>query len=316
MIAESVMRRYVNVLDRFTEYSGRLLAWLTLGMGLLTGLIVLLRYGFGIGSIAAQEAVMYMHGSLFLLGASYALKVGAHVRVDIFYRNFSARTRSWIDSLGGIIFLLPLCACSSSSAALDYVSASWAVRETSAEPGGIPAVYSSLKSLLPLMAINLALQAVAEVLRNALVLVQGVGQSSGISSPSTYFLAVCLFLMLGIPGRLHARGDGTGLRHRGSAHWQAFSTQASSSALPARIFGTVNNSTLIAVPLFILMGTILEKSRVAEELLDSMARLLGSCARRPRCFRGRRRNVSRGQHRYCRRYRRDDGASLAAEHVA
>ncbi len=48
------------------------------------------------------------------------------------------------------------------------------------------------------------------------------------------------------------------------------------SALPARIFGTVNNSTLIAVPLFILMGTILEKSRVAEELLDSMARLLGS----------------------------------------
>jgi tripartite ATP-independent transporter DctM subunit len=48
------------------------------------------------------------------------------------------------------------------------------------------------------------------------------------------------------------------------------------SALPARIFGTVNNSTLIAVPLFILMGTILEKSRVAEELLDNMARLFGS----------------------------------------
>jgi tripartite ATP-independent transporter DctM subunit len=48
------------------------------------------------------------------------------------------------------------------------------------------------------------------------------------------------------------------------------------SALPARIFGTINNSTLIAVPLFILMGTILEKSRVAEELLDSMARLFGS----------------------------------------
>ena len=48
------------------------------------------------------------------------------------------------------------------------------------------------------------------------------------------------------------------------------------AALPARIFGTVNNSTLIAVPLFILMGTVLEKSRVAEELLDSMARLLGS----------------------------------------
>ena len=39
------------------------------------------------------------------------------------------------------------------------------------------------------------------------------------------------------------------------------------SALPGRIFGTINNTTLIAVPLFILMGTILERSRVAEELL-------------------------------------------------
>ena len=172
MIAESVMRRYVNLLDRFTEYSGRLLAWLTLGMALLTGLIVLLRYGFGIGSIAAQEAVMYMHGSLFLLGASYALKVGAHVRVDIFYRNFSKRTRSWIDSLGGIIFLLPLCAFILISSA-DYVSASWAVRESSAEPGGIPAVFL-LKSLIPLMAINLAMQGLAEVLRNALVLGQDI----------------------------------------------------------------------------------------------------------------------------------------------
>ena len=149
-----------------------MVAWLSLGLGLLTGLIVLLRYGFGIGSFAAQEAVMYMHGSLFLLGASYALKVGAHVRVDIFYRNFSKRTRSWIDSLGGIIFLLPLCAFILISSA-DYVSASWTVRESSAEPGGIPAVFL-LKSLIPLMAINLAMQGVAEVLRNALVLVQDI----------------------------------------------------------------------------------------------------------------------------------------------
>ncbi len=45
------------------------------------------------------------------------------------------------------------------------------------------------------------------------------------------------------------------------------------AALPGRIFGTMNNTTLIAVPLFILMGTILERSRVAEELLHSMSRL-------------------------------------------
>jgi TRAP-type mannitol/chloroaromatic compound transport system permease small subunit len=168
MTTESVMRTCVHNINLFTEYSGRLLAWLTLGMALLTGLIVVLRYGFSIGSIPAQEALIYMHGSLFLLGAAYALKVGAHVRVDIFYRNFSARTRAWVDSLGGIIFLLPLCGFIFIASA-DYVSASWAMRETSAEPGGIPAVFL-LKSLIPLMAINLALQAVADVFRNALIL--------------------------------------------------------------------------------------------------------------------------------------------------
>ena len=43
---------------------------------------------------------------LILLGAAYALKTGAHVRVDIFYRDFSPRARAWVNSLGGIVFLL------------------------------------------------------------------------------------------------------------------------------------------------------------------------------------------------------------------
>ena len=60
----------------------------------LTTCVVVLRYGFDIGSIATQETVTYMHGCVFLLGAAYALKEGAHVRVDIFYRYFSARTRA------------------------------------------------------------------------------------------------------------------------------------------------------------------------------------------------------------------------------
>ena len=51
---------------------------------------------------------------------------------------------------------------------------------------------------------------------------------------------------------------------------------AASKEVYGAIFGTINNTTLIAVPLFILMGTILEKSRIAEALLDSMARLFGS----------------------------------------
>ena len=167
----SLLHAFVHYIDRFTERTGKLLAWLAIGMALITAFIVVLRYGFSIGSILAQETVTYMHGALFLLGAAYALKAGAHVRVDIFYRDFSPRARAWVNSLGGIVFLLPLCVFIIMSS-WDFVSESWSMREASPEPGGIPAVYV-LKTLIPLGAINLALQGVAEILRAALELVEG-----------------------------------------------------------------------------------------------------------------------------------------------
>jgi TRAP-type mannitol/chloroaromatic compound transport system permease small subunit len=169
--AMPLLHACVHYIDEITDRCGRLLAWLVLGMALLTALVVIMRYGFNVGSIMAQESVIYLHGCLFLLGAAYALKTGSHVRVDIFYRSFSKRTQAWVNSLGGIVFLMPLCAFIIASSA-DYVSESWAMREISPEPGGIPAVFL-LKSLIPLAAINLAMQGVAEILRSALVLVEG-----------------------------------------------------------------------------------------------------------------------------------------------
>jgi len=165
------MRALVQHIDAFTNRSGRLLAWLALFMALVTASVVILRYGFNIGSIAAQEAVTYMHGCLFMLGAAFALKSGAHVRVDIFYRKFTPRGQAWVNSIGGIIFLLPLCLfiCGIS---INYVAESWIIRESSPEPGGIPAVFL-LKTLLPLMALNLLLQGLAEILRSALLLIEG-----------------------------------------------------------------------------------------------------------------------------------------------
>ena len=165
------MHALLRALDAFTEVSGRWLAWLALGMAAVTAFVVLLRYGFNIGSIASQEAVTYMHGSLFMLGAAYTLKHNGHVRVDIFYRSFKPRTQAWINSLGDIVFLLPVCLFIL-GASWSYVSESWAIREVSPEPGGIPAVFL-LKTLLLLLPINLLLQGVAEILRNAIVLVEG-----------------------------------------------------------------------------------------------------------------------------------------------
>lgn len=163
-------RRLINAIDTFTEWTGRIVAWLAAAMAVLTTVVVVMRYGFDTGSIAGQEAVTYLHATLFMLGAAFALKTDAHVRVDIFYRRFSPRTRAWINALGGIVFLLPLCVLIATLSS-DYVLQAWRIREISSDAGGIPAVFL-LKSLIPAMAFTLLLQGVAEILRNLALLQQ------------------------------------------------------------------------------------------------------------------------------------------------
>ena len=162
---------FVSGIDRFTRFSGLMLAWFALLMALLTATVVILRYGFSQGSIALQESVTYLHGSLFMLGVAYALRAGAHVRVDIFYRDFTQRQQAWVNALGGIFFLLPLCAVIF-MVSLGYVQDAWEIRESSPQPGGIPYLYI-LKTLIPAMAVNLAIAALADILQSARVLVSG-----------------------------------------------------------------------------------------------------------------------------------------------
>jgi len=87
------------------------------------------------------------------------------------------------------------------------------------------------------------------------------------------FLAVCLFLVLGYPVAFTLAG--TALAFAAGGVLLGHFDPAFLSAMPGRLFGTINNATLIAVPLFILMGVILEKSKVAEDLLGAMAKLFG-----------------------------------------
>lgn len=166
---EKALRQLLRCIDAFTSGSGKALSWLCVAMAMITTFIVVLRYGFNTGSILAQEAVVYLHGCLFLLGAAYTLQRGGHVRVDVFYRSFSERTKAWVNSIGGLLFLLPLCAFILLGS-WEYVLSSWSMREVSPEPGGIPAVFL-LKSLIPLAAFTLALQGIAEVSRSLLVLI-------------------------------------------------------------------------------------------------------------------------------------------------
>lgn len=163
------VRRYlIRPIDSFSEFAGRAIAWLTLVMAAVTFIVVVMRYALGLNSIALQESVVYMHAAVFLLGSAYTLKNEGHVRVDIFYRRFSRVQKAWVDSVGTMVLLLPMCGF---LLVITWHSAttSWRIGEISAEAGGIPAVFL-LKSIMPLAAATLALQGLAEVLRNLLYL--------------------------------------------------------------------------------------------------------------------------------------------------
>ncbi|WP_129141050.1 TRAP transporter small permease subunit [Modicisalibacter coralii] len=155
-------------IDAITERLGKALAWLVMAMMLIQFLVVVLRYVFNFNSIPVQESVMYMHAVLFMLAASFTLKHDGHVRVDIFYRNFSPRKQAWIDLLGTLLLLIPFMSFVILTS-LGYVGKSWSILEGSPDTGGIPAVFL-LKTLIPLFAGLMIVQGIAEIIRKALVI--------------------------------------------------------------------------------------------------------------------------------------------------
>lgn len=160
----------LNTFDRISEVIGRLTAWLTLVMVLVTGVVVVMRYAFDAGFIWMQESVVWMHAAVFMLGAAYTLRHEEHVRVDIFYRGMSPRRQAIVDLLGVILFLLPVCGFLAYSS-YDFAAAAWSMREITREPGGLPyPAIPMLKSLVMIMPVTLALQGVSMILRSLLVL--------------------------------------------------------------------------------------------------------------------------------------------------
>ena len=154
-----------NLFDRISSITGRVIAWLTLAMVLLTAVIVVMRYVFDAGLIWMQESVIWMHAAVFMVGAAYTLLHEEHVRVDIFYRKMSARGQAIVDLVGAIVFLLPLCGFLALMA-YDFAAVSWSIHESSREPGGLPyPMIPLLKSLVIVMPVAVALQGVSMMMR-------------------------------------------------------------------------------------------------------------------------------------------------------
>jgi TRAP-type mannitol/chloroaromatic compound transport system permease small subunit len=159
-----MMQSLLNNIEKFIDWSGRTVSWLTLGMVLVTFVVVVLRYVFDTGWIALQESINYMHALVFLVGAAYTLKHNEHVRVDIFYSRLSPRGQAWIDLIGSLLILLPVMFFIIWTS-WEYVMDSWSVLEGSREAGGLPGIFL-LKSVILVMAALLIMQAIAMLLRS------------------------------------------------------------------------------------------------------------------------------------------------------
>lgn len=153
--------------DKAVDRVGRAAAWLTLAIAVLMALNVLLRYGFSIGSVWAQELEWHLLAPLVLFGMTYALGKGEHVRVDIFYARYSPRGRAAIDTLTALLAIALSVLVIRYS--IPYVGQSFSVDEISADPGGLTHRWI-LKALIPAGFALFALQAAAQGVRAALCL--------------------------------------------------------------------------------------------------------------------------------------------------
>jgi TRAP-type mannitol/chloroaromatic compound transport system permease small subunit len=151
-----------NAIDTFIDKFGMVAAWTSFALVLVMATNVLLRYMFSTGSVWAQELEWHLLVPISLLGMSYALRHGEHVRVDILFSKYAERTKILLEIATALIsFAVCIIVIRLS---IPYVMQSWNYGEGSANPGGIPYRYI-LKAFIPFGFLLFALQSLADAIK-------------------------------------------------------------------------------------------------------------------------------------------------------
>lgn len=171
--------RLAGLIDSLNEVIGCLVSWLTTLLVLVVSYDVVIRYLFRKSSIAVQESEWHLFAVIFLIGAGYTLKHDRHVRVDVIYAKLSEKKQAWVNLLGSLIFLVPFSILIIWTSK-DFVINSFLIRETSPDPGGLPARYI-LKASIPFGFFLLFLQGISLFLKSLLTILdrnkqQGEGE--------------------------------------------------------------------------------------------------------------------------------------------
>jgi TRAP-type mannitol/chloroaromatic compound transport system permease small subunit len=154
-------------IDAFTDLVGRITSWLALGIALVMGANVLLRYAFSYGFIWAQELEWHSFVPICLFGMSYALLHKEHVRVDVVFQYFSERNKHLVEVISACISMAFCVIVIWLS--IPYVYQSWSIGEGTANPGGIEYRYI-IKSFIPIGFAIMFLQSLSEAIKSTIAM--------------------------------------------------------------------------------------------------------------------------------------------------
>lgn len=153
---------FSRAVDWINERIGRIASWCVLIACLVSTGNALSRYSFSLTSNAWLEIQWYLFAVIFLLGAPYTLKVNEHVRVDVLYGHLSPRAQSWIDLVGGLLFLLPVTVIIAWMS-WSFFAESYRIGEMSSNAGGLPRW--PVKLIMVFGFALLSLQGVSEIIK-------------------------------------------------------------------------------------------------------------------------------------------------------
>lgn len=161
-----ILSRYINFVNKLSDVTGKIFAWVTLLLILLICYDVTMRYLFNSSNVWFQELEWHLFALIFLGGAAYTFKEDENVRIDVFYGKYSERSKAIFNIIGTLLLLIPFCIVVILSSQ-SFVINSFAVRESSPDAGGLPARYL-LKSFIIFSFTFILLQGVSYILRNYL----------------------------------------------------------------------------------------------------------------------------------------------------
>jgi TRAP-type mannitol/chloroaromatic compound transport system permease small subunit len=176
-----------RAIDGLNHLIGKLAMWLILAATLISAGNAIVRKTLSTSSNAWLEIQWYLFAAVFMLGGAYAFLRNAHVRIDFLSSRFSARTRNWVDIVGIVVFLLPLCYMMV-TLSWPLFERAWISGEVSSSAGGL--VRWPVYALIPLGFGLLAAQGLSELIKRAAFLAgQGVDPLDHTGPSETELLA-------------------------------------------------------------------------------------------------------------------------------